>query len=535
MTATHATATSRESPYAAKDRRMREERELEVLALFSGDPIPLKPVGLPAFPLHALPETYLQMAAAVAASVQVDTAMVGPMILGALSAAVGGCVETEVRPGWVETSVLHFVVSASPSERKSAAMRQVMAPLYAAEKALAASVGPIRQAALVRKRVADQKAVAAEKEAAKSTAKSSAGSTDPMVGGVDHVALAVKLAAEAEAITVPEIPRILADDVTPEAMVRRMMENRGRLAVVSAEGGAFDTLAGRYSRGVANTDVWLKAYSGDPIRVDRVNRDSETIDRPALTVCVATQPDKLATVMGDTRFADSGLLSRLCVAQPRSMVGHRDPDDAMPVPESVAYAYAEALTGLAAALHDPEHGPVAKMVKFHPAASAEVMEIERTVERRLRVGGDLGGSMAEWGGKHVGRVVRLAVLLHMAENGPEGTGVPVSLDSVRAAREIGEFFTAHTTAAAGVISTGDAKLSELIAAFEWLRERERALPFNPVYLRGKSGPMALRHKSTRDPLLDVLADYNLVVKAKDGRKTVIYVHPDAADARWSVS
>lgn len=518
-----------------KDARLREQRELDTLALFNGDPIPLRAVGLSPFPVDALPGPYRQMTAAIAASVQVDTAMVGTMMLGALSAAVGGCVETEVRPGWSETTVLHLVVSASPSERKSAAMRHVVMPLHRAENDLNLTVGPARQAAMVRRRIADQKAETAQKDAAKSAGTSPAEGADPMVGGVDRVALAVKLAAEAEAIAVPEVPRIMADDVTPEAMVRRMMENRGCLAVMSAEGGAFDILAGRYSRGVANTDVWLKGYSGDPIRVDRVGRDSETIDRPALTVCVATQPDKLATVMADTRFADSGLLSRLCVAQPRSMVGHRDPDDAVPIPEAVAYAYAEALTELACTLHDPEHGPVAKTVKFHPAATAEITEMSRNVERRLVVGGDLSGSMVEWGGKHVGRVVRCAVLLHMAEHGPGGTGVPVSLDSVRAAWDIGEFFAAHTRSASGVISTGDVKLSELIEAFEWLREQERKTPFAAVYLRGKNGPKVLRHASTRDPLLDVLADYNLVVKAKDGRKTVIYVHPDAADARWAVA
>jgi hypothetical protein len=46
----------------------------------------------------------------------------------------------------------------------------------------------------------------------------------------------------------------------------------GRMAIISAEGGLFDILAGRYSNGVPALDVWLKGHAGDPLRIDRKGR-----------------------------------------------------------------------------------------------------------------------------------------------------------------------------------------------------------------------------------------------------------------------
>ena len=71
----------------------------------------------------------------------------------------------------------------------------------------------------------------------------------------------------------------------------------GRNALISSEGGIFDTLAGIYTKNV-NIDVMLKGYSGDPIRVDRIGRESENISNPALTVLLMAQPNVVSTVLG---------------------------------------------------------------------------------------------------------------------------------------------------------------------------------------------------------------------------------------------
>ena len=70
--------------------------------------------------------------------------------------------------------------------------------------------------------------------------------------------------------------QLYVDDITPEKLVSVLAANNGRAAMISTEGGIFDTLAGAYSK-VVNIDVMLKGYSGDTIRVDRIGRDSEYV------------------------------------------------------------------------------------------------------------------------------------------------------------------------------------------------------------------------------------------------------------------
>ena len=68
------------------------------------------------------------------------------------------------------------------------------------------------------------------------------------------------------------MPRLLASgDVTPEKLVGLLAEQGGRIALMSPEGEAFGLMAGLYGN-APNFEVFLKAHSGDTIRVDRVGR-----------------------------------------------------------------------------------------------------------------------------------------------------------------------------------------------------------------------------------------------------------------------
>ena len=79
---------------------------------------------------------------------------------------------------------------------------------------------------------------------------------------------------------VPRPPRLLADDVTAEA-VASLLADYGRMVVMSTEAGIFEAMAGRYFRGVPNLGVYLKSYSGDTLHVDRRTRPSEHVERPS--------------------------------------------------------------------------------------------------------------------------------------------------------------------------------------------------------------------------------------------------------------
>lgn len=131
--------------------------------------------------------------------------------------------------------------------------------------------------------------------------------------------------------------RLLADDTTPEALASLMAANDGRMGIVSDEGGVFDILAGKYSNGKANLDVFLKAYSGAPIRIDRKGRPPESIDHSALTMLLMVQPAVLEAIMGNQDFAGRGFLARPLYSLPLSTVGHRVYESA-PTAQSGVYS-----------------------------------------------------------------------------------------------------------------------------------------------------------------------------------------------------
>ena len=176
----------------------------------------------------------------------------------------------EVRPGWREPLNLFTVVAMPPGSRKSAVFAAMTGPLLDAERALIEQTRPaIIQAELARK--------VHQRDAERHTTAAGDAHT-PQVRD-QALADAADAALDAENTRVPALPRLVADDVTPEAAASLLAEQGGRLAVLSAEGGIFATMAGRYSGGVPSLEVFLKGHAGDLLRVDRKARPAEHVDR----------------------------------------------------------------------------------------------------------------------------------------------------------------------------------------------------------------------------------------------------------------
>jgi hypothetical protein len=215
---------------------------------------------------------------------------------------------------------------------------------------------------------------------------------------------AISAAMLAEAIQVPNTPRILADDVTPEAAGSLLAAQGGRLAIISAEGGIFDIIAGRYNGNIPALDLWLKGHSGDPLKVDRKGREPEYIKRPALTLGLMLQPSVLTTIGRHDAFRGRGLLARFLYAEPTSKVGRRKAG-ADPVPDDVAARYHEAVRHLVAGLDGWGGDPA--ILQLTPETSAQVIKLEAAIEPSLAGDGDLA-AIADWGSKYVGAVLRIA-------------------------------------------------------------------------------------------------------------------------------
>ncbi|MFI7438350.1 YfjI family protein [Nonomuraea indica] len=423
-------------------------------------PAPLGQRGeLPSFPVHALPSWVAEHVSAVAEETQTPLDLAGCVGLAALSTAAGGRAVVNVRGSWTEPVNLFVLVAMPPGSRKSAVFRAMTTPLMHAEKTLLDRIGPqITEAEVARRLAAD----VAEKAAR--TASSAHGEA-----AAEAIAEAQSAALTVESIKVPVKPRLIADDITPETAASLLIEQGGRLAVLSAEGGIFATLAGRYS-GTPNLDLFLKGHAGDPLIIDRRGR-TERVDHAALTMGLAVQPEIIADIAGMPGFRGKGLLGRILYSLPKSNVGYRRIDPP-PVPEHVAARYDTNLQQLTIAMHDWDDP--ARLV-LSPDAAAIFTEHRRRTETRLRPhSGDLG-HITDWAGKFDGAVMRIAGLLHLATHIDDAWRRPIPADTVTAAITLGEYFTAHALATFDAMGA-DPDLEAARTVHAWL-QRTRTTRF----------------------------------------------------------
>src|SRR4029453_4469956 len=306
------------------------------------EPVPLRAaVGLPAFPVEALPDFLAAWVRAEATATQTPPDLPGMLVLAALATAAGGLARIQVRPGWQEPLNLFVVVALPPGSRKSAVFADPTRPLVRLDRDELARMRPLVVEAMTRK-------TAAEKTASKAIERvASAKTEDP----ADELAKAIQAQAEAEAIMVPPLPRLLADDTTAEALASLMADQGGRIALLSAEGGPFAPMAGADQGGGVSLDPSLKGHAGDELRIDRKGRGSEYVERPALTVGLAVQPDVLRKLPDHPGFRGRGLLARFLYALPVNTFGSRK--SAPPaVPQEIAERYGADLHALARSLLD---------------------------------------------------------------------------------------------------------------------------------------------------------------------------------------
>jgi replicative DNA helicase len=436
------------------------------------EPTPLRAVvDLPAFPVQALPDWLASYVAAEAVATQTPPDLPGMLALAALATAAGGLARIQVRPGWQEPLNLFVVVALPPGSRKSAVFADLTRPLVRLDRDELARIRPLVVEAMTRK-------TAAEKSANKAIDRVASGKAeDPDV----ELANAIRAQAEAEAILVPPLPRLLADDTTAEALASLMANQGGRIALLSAEGGPFDAMAGRYQGGGIYLDPYLKGHAGDELRVDRKGRAAEYVARPALTVGLAVQPEVLRKLTGLPGFRGRGLLARFLYALPVNTVGSRQIAPP-PVPEEIAERYRVDLYALARSLLDEREAATLAgsadpiILTLTTPAAARLVEYEAEVEPRLHPHhGDLA-HIADWASKLVGAVARVGGLLHLAARLREGWALPVNEATIANAITIGHYLTDHALAAFDLMGGADPTLDDARYLLAWI-ERTKVTTF----------------------------------------------------------
>lgn len=413
-------------------------------------PVPLDAGAGPRFPVEALPSVLADYVEAVAAFAEVPTDLPAVLPLAVFSAAVARKVSLEVRGDYREPLNVFGLVALPSGERKSSVVAETTAPLVAFERELLDRMGPEIAEAQSRRRVLEKELTAAEGHAARAT-------------GADRLKrdnARKNLARELSETEVAAEPRVMMSDATPEAIAQGLAEQGGRLAVFSPEGDVF-ALFKRYSKdGAPNFEVFLKAHAGDDLRVDRKHAKPVTVERPALTLGLAVQPDVLQGLAGDRVFRERGLLARFVYAVPSCVVDRTFNGPA--VPEAVRAAYHDAVLWLCS------WPGQSKVLALSIEAFTLWREYARAVQRQRRPGGRFA-SLLDWSGKLPGLVARLAGILHCVQGAAVGRITEkVDAATMSAAVKLGEYAADHALVAFGLMGSDPIQADARII-FDWLR------------------------------------------------------------------
>jgi hypothetical protein len=407
------------------------------------DPIAFDDVDVPGFPLETLPPWLGTWASEQATAIQVPPDLPALLGLAVLSLTTAKKICVEIKPGWREPTNIYTAIALAPGEGKSPIFAAATAPLREWEREQRSRLAPQIADAQERERLRDERARELRKKAARAA-------EGPQLELLESELR--ELAVERATTTIPSPPRLVADDATPEAVGRLLGEQRGRLGVFSSEGGPFAIMAGRYSEGRANCELFCKAHSGDAYDLDRIGRPSVHLVAPLLTIALTVQPSVISGFASTPEFRSLGLLARFLYAIPRTIVGSRNPDPP-PVTDAARAAYEQFIRRLLELEEQrDDHGEIAaRPIPLSPVARSLLIAFKAGLEPRLGAGGDLQ-AIADWGNKLPGAVARIAGVLHVGHLGSEAAlQKPIPGETLRAAAEVGNYAIEHARAAFGLM------------------------------------------------------------------------------------
>ncbi len=383
-----------------------------------GEPKPLRQTAdLISFPLDALPPVLRDMAQAISVTTSTDVGMAGTAMLSAVSYCFTGLYRLAGKADHTEPPVLYSIIIAQPSERKSPVMHFIKAPFDSFESKYNTEHREEIYKAQQDKKALEARVKVMEKE------------DEP-----DTAAIA-KLRVQADNIRNTSPIRIAVDDITPESLVVELCENDS-LLMISDEAGMLSNFNGKYSGGVPNLDLFLKAWNGEKYICNRVVRGRSEIPRPYLSVAIAGQPYIWDNMMNDTAFRSSGMLARFIHCFANSDVGKRRYDTA-PISKEVRERYHNFIHQLLR--NKKGHNGEEILLHLSEKASNEYINYcNNYIEQ------DIKNSMCccqDWGGKFHGLILRIACILHCVDCCFRG--VEPSEESVNHDTLVNSFSLAH--------------------------------------------------------------------------------------------
>ncbi len=364
----------------------------------------------PVFPIESLPGAFGAVAKAMVDQFQCGKNLPGMAVLGALNAAIGTrfVVWNPVIIKATPSNIFQIAVAKS-GDGKSQVMNYAFRPIQEYEDEVATHwKNVIRPEALASKQLiemeiaqikSDYKAKIKKADQVRQAAKDGEASPAPYDGtpGMPSVEAilspgAAELGEEDKGPVKARLtelnkqladverklvqPRLIVDDCTPEKMASLMAFAPYLVSATPEARKAIEVLLGRYSskdKDQPADEVFVKAYSGDKITVDRQGSGSFDVPSPCLSVLWMVQPGMVDRVLSTAALKDSGFLQRCLFGHSEGITGNFE--ESIRVPQEVFEAYRSTLRMVLR--HDPSSPQVIKMTLEAGRAVNQVRERRR--------------------------------------------------------------------------------------------------------------------------------------------------------------
>jgi hypothetical protein len=479
------------------------------------------------FPIEHLPPKMRQYAIDIAARKQVPIDLTALTMLGVLAGVMAPRIVIRRDTDWVEPTNLYVLTGMDSGAAKSPAVSEIRAGLWIAHQKMKQ-----RHETSV---IAQTAQMQADIELMRTKAKN--GMTplperEGLLKRIEHAEKAMAKLAEAP----PAAPVIALDgDTTPEALAQKMASNGGQGTVIDDEGTLLRNLGGQYSGGkTSNLGVVLKGYDCSPYNPTRVTRDTGTMDRAALSICITPQPGLVADMLRNNTMSETGLINRFVVSLPGDLVGKRENrasvyiDDTISTPKDVEMKkwWADLLGSIVE--YEPitdQHsldedlrgfgGPVIDLTR-----EAYKLHLDWACAFEKRMDASRNGDLSRvrgWASKHPGRVLRFAAALHFGHGMSTDDRCPGRI--MKAAIAAGDWAIEHFLAAGRVVglSEGAGRIKEFIDGTDLFMATRTAINVEVF----KKNVAAAQLDTWVDELI-ATGEYEQVVIPTDGRsKTVI--------------
>lgn len=469
----------------------------------------------PEMPRGVLPGLLGEFVEALSEALQTPRELAAINSLGVLALAVQSRATVRVKPDYYEPLNLYGLVASAPGERKSAVVSACKAPLVEWEKKQAQNLREEIRRAHSFKRTADKAIEAARQRAARSKSSQEL-----------EAAQAEIFAMETELPVVPVPPRLLCDDITPEALAEALAKHGESLGILEAEGGLFEKLNGLYTKGVPNIDIVLKSFGGESVSVDRKSKEPILLQRPKLTLVLTPQPIVLADALGNRAFMGRGLVARFMLVLPRSRVGFRSNSGTLD--KTLAARWDIFISRLLDAPVDIEPCET----RLSQEAFRLWLSFTDSIEKAQRPGGEFE-HIRPWASKLSGLTVRIAGLFSVVERG-EVSSAQISETTMARAVQFAEWLAQHAKHIFGAFST-EGVLGVAKAILEWLQREQREKATGREIFKALRG----RYPSMKElrPGLDELLERGALVRdyrgaSSVGRKKEVYlVNPEVQQTK----